>query len=56
MKDKDYTIGEDAFNFFFSLIGRFNHYAFFTKKLWKKVKGFEDEDEAEVKCALCHYG
>ena len=52
MKDKDYTIGEDAFNFFFSLIGRFNHYAFFTKKLWKKVKGFEDEDEAEVKCAF----
>ena len=51
-KDKDYSIGEDAFNFFFSLIGRFNHYTFFTKELWRKVDGFENEDEAEVKCAF----
>ena len=49
--------------FFFSCIGYFNHYAFFTKKLWKKVEGFEDTDEAEVTgfvilvsvCYLCHY-
>jgi len=38
--------------FFFGCIGYFNHYSFFTKKLWKKVKGFEDTDEAEVKCAF----
>lgn len=50
--EKDYTIGKDAFEFFFGLIGKFNHYAFFTKKLWKKVDGFKDKDEAEVKCAF----
>ena len=52
MKDKAYTIGEDAFNFFFSLLGYFNHYEFFTKELWRKVKGFKNKDEAEVKCAF----
>lgn len=52
MKEKDYSIGKDAFEFFFGLIGVFNHYAFFTKKLWKKVEGFKDRDEAEVKCAF----
>lgn len=50
--EKDYTIGKDAFDFFFSLLGIFNHYSFFTKKLWKKVDGFKDKDEAEVKCAF----
>ena len=49
---KDYKIGKDAFEFFFELIGVFNHYSFFTDKLWKKVDGFENEDEAEVKCAF----
>lgn len=52
MKVKNYSIGKDAFNFFFNLIGIFNHYEFFTKKLWKKVDGFENKDEAEVKCAF----
>lgn len=52
MKEKDYSIGKDAFEFFFGLLGVFNHYAFFTKKLWKKVEGFKDKDEAEVKCAF----
>ena len=52
MKVKDYSIGKDAFNFFFNLIGIFNHYEFFTKKLWKKVDGFENKDEAEIKCAF----
>ena len=52
MKDKDYTIGEDAFNFFFSLLGYFNYYEFFTKELRRKVKGFKNKDEAEVKCAF----
>lgn len=52
IENKDYTIGEDAFNFFFSLIGRFNHSTFFTKELWRKVEGFKYTDEAEVKCAF----
>ena len=52
IKERDYSIGKDSFNFFFSLIGIFNHYEFFTEKLWKKVDGFEDKDEAEVKCAF----
>ena len=52
MKEKDYSIGKDAFEFFFGLIGVFNHYNFFTQKLWKRVDGFEDKDEGEVKCAF----
>ena len=48
----DYTIGKDAFEFFFGLIGVFNHYSFFTEKLWRKVDGFKDKDEGEVKCAF----
>lgn len=50
--EKDRKIGKDAFEFFFGLIGVFNHQSFFTKKLWKKVDGFKDVDEAEVKCAF----
>ena len=52
MKEKDYSIGKDAFEFFFGLIGVFNHYSFFTEKLWKKVEGFKDKDEGEIKCAF----
>lgn len=40
---------------FFDLVGYFNHYSFFTKKLWKKVEGFENEDEADIKCMFMHY-
>lgn len=50
--EKDCKIGKYAFEFFFWLIGVFNHQSFFTKKLWKKVDGFKDVDEAEVKCAF----
>lgn len=49
---KDNQVGKDALDFFFGLIGVFNHYSFFTEKLWKKVDGFKNEDEAEVKCAF----
>lgn len=42
-------------DWFFGLVGYFNHYSFFTKKLWKKVKGFKDHDEAEIKCVFMHY-
>lgn len=38
----------------FGLVGYFN-YGFFTKKLWKNVEGFEEEDEANVKNAFMHY-
>ena len=38
--------------FFVSLCGKFGHYEFFTKELWRKVKGFKDKDEGEVKCAF----
>lgn len=51
-REKDYSCGEDTLDFFFGCLGRFNHYGYFTNKLWKKVKGFENEDEAEVKCAF----
>ena len=39
---------------FFNLVGYFNHYSFFTKKLWREVEGFEKYDEAEIKCAFMH--
>ena len=45
-------IDKKGCEFFFGCIGYFNHYAFFADKLWKKVEGFQDEDEAEVKCAF----
>lgn len=40
---------------FFNLVRYFNHYSFFTKKLWREVKGFEKYDESEIKCAFMHY-
>lgn len=40
---------------FFNLVGYFNHYAFFTEKKWKEIGGFEKHDEAEIKCAFMHY-
>ena len=51
MSDKEKKLIE----WFFSLIGIFNHYSFFTKKLWKKVKGFKHKDEAEIKAVFIHY-
>lgn len=41
-------------SWFFNLVGCFNHYSFFTMKLWKEVEGFEKYDEAEIKCAFMH--
>lgn len=40
---------------FFNLLGYFNHYSFFTEKLWRDVKGFENKDEAEIKAVFMHY-
>ena len=45
---------EEDYQFFFSCIGIFNHYEYWTKKLWKKLKGRKHTDEAEVKCAMLH--
>ena len=41
--------------FFISLCGKFGHYEFFTKELWRNVKGFKNEDKAEVIAAFLHY-
>lgn len=41
-------------SWFFELVGCFNHYSFFTKELWRKVKGYKNFDEAEIKCAFMH--
>jgi hypothetical protein len=46
---------KEIFEWFFSFVGYFNHYSFFTNKLWKNVKGFENHDEAEIKCMFMHY-
>ncbi len=46
---------KEIFEWFFSFVGYFNHYSFFTNKLWKNVKGFEQHDEAEIKCMFMHY-
>lgn len=40
---------------FIDMAGIFGHYDFFTKKLWKKVKGYESADEAEVIAAFLHW-
>ena len=50
--EKDYSCGEDTLEFFFRCMAYFNCYSYFTDKLWKNVKGFENEHEAEVKCAF----
>jgi len=39
---------QDGAQILLNLCGVFGHYRFFTDKLWKKVKGFENEDEAEI--------
>lgn len=39
---------QDGVQILLNLCGVFGHYGFFTNKLWKKVKGFENEDEAEI--------
>ena len=46
---------EKCAGWFMSLVGYFYHYSFFTKKLWQKVKGFKDADEAEVVLAFIQW-
>lgn len=49
---EEYIRKDAILEFFFGCIGRFNHYAYFTDELWRKVEGFKRKDEAEVKCAF----
>lgn len=51
MRQEEKKIAE----WFFNLVGYFNHYSFFTQKQWRSIEGFENKDEAEVKCAFMHY-
>lgn len=46
---------KEIFEWFFNLVGYFNHYGFFVNKEWKKIEGFEKHDEAEIKCVFMHY-
>lgn len=39
---------QDGIQILLNLCGVFGHYEFFTDKLWKKVKGFKNADEAEI--------
>jgi hypothetical protein len=41
-------------SWFISKVGIFGHQEFFTKELWRKVKGFKNEDRAEVMAAFLH--
>ena len=41
--------------YFINMSGIFGHYKFFTKELWRKVKGFKKTDKAEVIAAFLHY-
>ena len=50
--DVVYLRKEKVLDFFFGCIGYFNHYSYFTDRLWRKVEGFKDKDEGEVKCAF----
>lgn len=51
MKDAELKLAQ----WFFSLIGYFNHHSFFTQELWRSVEGFKDKDGAEIKAAFMHY-
>lgn len=39
---------QDGIQILLNLCGVFGHHEFFTDKLWKKVKGFKNADEAEI--------
>ena len=39
---------QDGIQILLSLCGVFGHHRFFTDKLWQKVKGFKNADEAEI--------
>ena len=39
---------QDGIQILLNLCGIFGHHRFFTDKLWQKVKGFKNADEAEI--------
>lgn len=44
---------KEIVEYFFSLIGYFNHYPYFTEELYRKrVKKYKNTDEAEIKAAI----
>ena len=45
---------QDVLDFLFSCNGRFTHYSYFSKQLWRKVKGRENEDQGEVHAMFMH--
>ncbi|WQJ53880.1 MAG: hypothetical protein [Wendovervirus sonii] len=51
-EEPKYVINEKSMEFFFDANAIFCRYSYFTKQLWRKVKGFKKEDEAEIKCAF----
>lgn len=42
-------------DFIFYHNASFTRYSFFTKKLWRKVKGFKDADQCDVHAAFIHW-
>ena len=45
----------DMLDFIFYHNASFTRYEFFTKKLWKKVKGFKNAEQCEVHAAFLHW-
>lgn len=54
MKNED-EIRLEVAEFFINLSGVFGHYEFFTKELWRKIKGFKEYDKADIIAAFLHY-
>ena len=55
LSDRERDVALDVAKFFVDLSGVFGHYAFFTKELWRKVKGYKDKDKGEVIAAFLNY-
>jgi predicted AlkP superfamily phosphohydrolase/phosphomutase len=45
---------KDVVSFLFDCNGKFSHYEYFTKELWRKVKGRKKEDRGEVHAMFLH--
>ena len=56
MENKIYFSEEtqDVIDFLFSYNRKFIHYSYFSKELWRKVKGRKDEDRGEVHAMFIH--
>lgn len=47
--------GMDILEFIFYTNANFTRYTFFSKELWRKVKGFKDYDKCDVHAAFLHW-